>query len=134
MSKVKPLLILAPVSLGELIDKITILEIKAQLLSGQARRNVTRELEALQTALAPHSIQIETKLQKQLKATNLELWGIEEALRTKEKEQDFGADFICLARSVYQVNDRRAAIKKQINRLYNSFLVEEKSYSQQSRE
>lgn len=120
--------ILAPISLGELIDKITILEIKCQHLQGHALQNVRKELQELERTLEQLPISVEPSLRQELKAINQNLWRIEDAIRDQERRQDFGPTFIGLARSVYQQNDTRAAIKKSINQRYNSALTEEKSY------
>ncbi len=120
-----------PVSWGELIDKITILEIKAERIADPVKRaNVARELEALSAvrdrgdpppaALAP--------LVGALRAVNQALWTIEDDIRECEAKGEFGPRFVELARSVYRNNDRRAALKRQINALLGSELVEEKSY------
>ena len=120
-----------PVSWGELIDKITILEIKAARISDPARRaNVVRELEALTEArdrggALPASVEEPTC---DLRAVNEWLWDIEDEIRECEKHGDFGPRFVELARSVYKTNDRRAALKRRINDLLGSALVEEKSY------
>ena len=120
--------ILAPISLGELIDKITILTIKTNKLCGQAQKNSTKELEALQTTLSQLNLTIEPALIQALQAINQQLWEIEDQIREHERAQNFGPSFIKLARSVYQHNDRRAAIKRDINIRYHSNLIEEKSY------
>jgi hypothetical protein len=120
--------ILAPVSLGELIDKITILRIKKKELKGEAQMNITKELEALETTMVNLDIKVEARLIEALQQVNADLWRIEDAIRDLEREQDFGGEFIELARSVYFTNDRRAAIKKEINSIYGSYLIEEKSY------
>jgi tetratricopeptide (TPR) repeat protein len=122
--------ILAPISLGELIDKITILQIKSQHLQGTALENVNKELEALETTLNNLQLDIDPALIEHLKKVNLDLWQIEDAIRDHERQKSFGETFICLARSVYQKNDQRAAIKKTINITYGSDFVEEKSYQQ----
>lgn len=121
--------LLAPVSLGELIDKITILRIKADHLSGAALAHVTTELNALQATLDALDLAVDPGLIRRLEEVNRDLWQIEDAIRDKERAQDFGETFIRLARWVYQQNDRRAAIKREINLGYGSALVEEKSYS-----
>ena len=118
-----------PVSLGELVDKISILEIKSEHLSGDQLSNVLREAGALRAALGSLPLELDPSLEYQLKVVNQELWVIEDAIRAKEDAADFGPEFISLARAVYQQNDRRAAIKKQINLLYESTYVEEKSYA-----
>lgn len=120
--------ILAPISLGELIDKITILQIKTQHLQGAALENVKKELEALETTLNNLHINIDTTLIQRLKEVNQDLWQIEDDIRDQERQKNFGETFIQLARSVYQQNDQRAAIKKEINTTYGSAFVEEKSY------
>ena len=120
--------ILAPISLGELVDKITILQIKSSQLTGTSAENVRNELFALEKTLSSLELSIDTRLVQALKEVNHELWKIEDAIREQEKSKNFGEVFISLARSVYQKNDRRAAIKKEINITYNSTLIEEKSY------
>lgn len=116
---------------GELIDKITILEIKKERLSDpEKRRNVLRELDALVTArdnAIAESDQL-TRLTADLKKVNDCLWDIEDEIRRCERDQDFGARFIELARSVYKNNDQRAALKRQINELLGARFLEEKSY------
>ena len=122
--------ILAPISLGELIDKITILQIKTQHLRGTALENVKKELEALETTLNDLQLNIDPTLIQRLKEVNQDLWQIEDDIREQERQKSFGETFIHLARSVYQQNDQRAAIKKEINTTYGSVFVEEKSYQQ----
>tara|TARA_B100000579_G_C22476325_1_gene685794 strand:+ start:147 stop:545 length:399 start_codon:yes stop_codon:yes gene_type:complete len=120
--------ILAPVSLGELIDKITILEIKMIHMNGIKLKNVKKELDLLKFILKDQSIEIDIDLINHLKEVNNNLWTIEDNIRIKESTQEFDIEFIQLARSVYKENDIRASIKKEINLKYNSNLVEEKSY------
>ncbi|HJN32692.1 MAG TPA: DUF6165 family protein [Prochlorococcus sp.] len=122
--------ILAPISLGELIDKITILQIKTKNLQGSALENVKKELAALETTLNNLQLVIDPTFIQRLKEVNQDLWQIEDAIRGKEEQKDFGKTFIRLARSVYQQNDRRSVIKKEINTTYGSAFVEEKSYQQ----
>ena len=122
--------ILAPISLGELIDKITILQIKTQHLQGTALENVKKELQALENTLNNLQLNIEPTLIRRLKEVNQDLWKIEDDIREQERQKSFDDTFIHLARSVYQQNDRRSAIKKEINTTYGSALVEEKSYKQ----
>ena len=125
----KPIMeILAPISLGELIDKITILQIKTRQLQGKARRNSMNELEELQKILGSLNIIIDQKLTEQLLKVNEELWEIEDDIREEERKKEFRQNFIELARNVYIKNDLRAAIKKEINIKYGSKLMEEKSY------
>lgn len=121
----------APVSFGELLDKIAILQIKSERMSDAAKLvNVRNELSALETTwmahpAAGHNI---VELRVQLKAVNERLWVIEDDIRIKEKAQEFDAEFIRLARAVYFENDERAKIKKDINLALGSSYVEEKSY------
>lgn len=118
------------VSNGELIDKITILQIKKEeIRDKQKLSNVEREYVSL---LHSASLLLNTKevqqLCEQLKDVNHELWRIEDAIREKERAKTFDQEFVQLARSVYVTNDKRAAIKKQIDKITNSKLTEEKSY------
>lgn len=121
-----------PCSVGELIDKLTILEIKSERITDLAKRdNVRKELgflRAIRTArhlFAPRLAPIEG----QLREVNGHLWDVEDALRRCEKDSDFGSRFVELARQVYLTNDRRAALKRQIDDLFHSTIVEEKSYA-----
>ena len=120
--------ILTPVSLGEIIDKITILEIKVKRLPGEARLNANKELSALNACLAKAGVAIDEEMINQLRKINLNLWETEDRIREKENLKDFGSEFIEIARSVYKQNDQRASIKRLINISYGSELVEEKSY------
>ena len=121
--------ILAPVSLGELIDKITILEIKQIHMTGIKLKNVDKELKLIKNILQDTNLEIDIDLINNLKEINKNLWEIEDNIRIKESNQEFDKEFIQLARSVYKENDKRASIKKEINQKYNSELVEEKSYN-----
>jgi hypothetical protein len=119
------------VSAGELIDRITILELKLERLPPAAREGLKRELagaEAVQRRLIPPSRALQ-ELTEQLRATNLVLWNAEEELRECERNQSFGARFVELARSVYKSNDRRAALKSRIDTLVGSGLRECKSHA-----
>jgi hypothetical protein len=120
-----------PVSFGELIDKITILEIKAAHIRDAAKLgNVRTELDALNATWSSNAAS-RTDIgaaRGRLKKVNEDLWDIEDRIRLKEKAQAFDAEFIELARSVYFRNDERAAIKREINLALGSRLVEEKSY------
>ena len=118
-----------PVSFGELIDKITILEIKSERISNlESLRNIEKELEALKK-IRNRYIDIDPRLVSDLKMVNTEIWEVEDELRLCEKEKMFDERFVGMARSVYMFNDRRASLKKQINMRYNSEIKEEKSYS-----
>ena len=120
--------ILAPISIGELIDKITILEIKQTYMTGIKLKNINKEMKLLKNILQDKNLEINIDLIKNLKKINKTLWEIEDNIRIKESKQEFDEEFIKLARSVYIENDKRASIKKEINQKYNSDLVEEKSY------
>ena len=117
---------------GELLDKITFLEIKAENIADRDKlANVRHELDTLTTARAsslPDSRALD-RLTADLKAVNARLWAIEDAIRACERADDFGPAFIQLARDVYRTNDRRAAIKRQVNDLLGAAIVEEKSYT-----
>lgn len=120
-----------PVSFGELIDKITILEIKSERIEDPAKlANVRRELDALNATwlTSPAAATDIGAARAELKAVNERLWVIEDEIRLKEADQAFDAEFIRLARSVYFENDERARIKREINTALGSTLVEEKSY------
>jgi hypothetical protein len=122
-----------PVSFGELIDKLTILEIKDARIGDAARRaNVRTELDLLASTweAAPASRTDIAAERARLRAVNEALWDIEDRIRLKEKDKAFDAEFIELARSVYIRNDERAAIKREINQKLGSTLVEEKSYQE----
>ena len=121
---------LAPVSWGELLDKITILEIKADRIEdAAARANVARELALLREVAAPVLPQPGlAALIEALRSINCALWEIEDAIRARDAAARFDAEFIRLARAVYLTNDERAALKRKINVLLRSVLVEEKSY------
>lgn len=128
-SKIKYLsTILAPISIGELIDKITILEIKQIYMTGIKLKNINKEMKLLKDILQDKNLEINIDLIENLKKINKKLWEIEDNIRIKESKQEFDEEFIKLARSVYIENDKRASIKKEINQKYNSDLVEEKSY------
>ncbi len=117
------------VSIGELVDKVTILSIKLEKITDPVKiKNVRKEYELLLPAMQDCGIEVDSPEYMQLRKVNLKLWNIEDRLRAKEAEQVFDREFIELARSVYHINDRRAALKKQINLACNSPLVEEKHY------
>lgn len=128
--------VLVPVAAGELVDKITILEIKSErMVDPQKLRNVRLELETLRQAWAESPLakaDVSEQLQK-LKAINEKLWEIEDRIRFKESTGSFDGEFIELARSVYLTNDERARVKREINQLLGSKLIEEKSYASHRR-
>lgn len=121
-----------PVSVGEILDKLTILELKLQHIEDSAKlANVRTEYNAL-LAIRERKITMTHAMEKmyaELKSVNQTLWTIEDDIRDCERAQDFGETFIKLARSVYVTNDKRAAIKHAINRESGSQLIEEKSYA-----
>ena len=129
-SSIKKKIINAPISIGELVDKITILEIKKNKLQNSKLENVLKELSFLRKLMEKNQIEITDDLFTQLKEINLTLWNIEDQIRIKEKNKEFDNIFIELARSVYFTNDKRSEIKKRINRLSNSEITEEKSYAE----
>lgn len=121
------------VSPGELLDKISILEIKSERISDPGQlANIRYELKHLQGSLADRFAgnAVIVRLMGELKAVNEKLWDIEDDIRDCESRKDFGETFVQLARSVYLTNDRRAEIKREINTLCGSAIVEEKSYTQ----
>jgi hypothetical protein len=119
-----------PVSWGELVDKITILQIKSHRISDEAKlRNVRKELSLLKDRLGANADDAEvSRLAKALYDVNAALWDIEDDIRDCENAGDFGDKFVELARSVYITNDRRADLKREVNAALGSALVEEKSY------
>jgi hypothetical protein len=121
----------AEISFGELIDKITILSIKSRRISDTEKlKNVRIELASLQETCATYigSREDIEQLQLLLQKINEELWDIEDAIRMKERKQEFDDEFVAIARSVYITNDKRCAVKKQIDALLGSYITEEKSY------
>ena len=123
--------ILVPVSFGELLDKISILQIKSERMSDAAKlANVRNELSALEQTWMAHPAAGGNIAERraQLRAVNERLWVIEDDIRVKEKAQAFDDEFIQLARSVYFENDVRARIKKDLNHALGSSYIEEKSY------
>jgi hypothetical protein len=121
-----------PGAVGELIDKITILELKESHIGEAAKlENIRRELTLLRKLKSECGLGGArlAELQAELKSMNGVLWNIENALRGHEARKDFGAAFVSLARQAYKTNDRRATLKKKINLLFNSITIEEKSYS-----
>ena len=122
------------ISIGELFDKLTILEIKIDKINDPTKlENVTKEWNALnEKSMDILSIFADSVLFKkidQLKNVNEELWWVEDSIRENEKKQIFDKEFVELARAVYKLNDERSEIKKQINLLTKSNIIEEKSYS-----
>ena len=124
-----------PISPGELVDKITILEIKKEFIKNDNKlKNINHEYDLLMQIYTTQISKTEglSELKNKLKEINLELWKIEDDIRDCEREKSFSDTFIELARSVYFTNDKRSKVKLQINLLLNSNLVEEKSYKDYS--
>ncbi len=127
------MLVHTPVSWGELLDKMTILEIKSERIADKGKlANIGRELEELRRTVAeaapgmPESVK---DVIRELKRTNEKLWVIEDDIRNCERQKDFGPTFIELARSVYVTNDQRFKLKRELNDALGSALVEEKGYA-----
>ena len=121
-----------PVSVGELVDKITILKIKLKFLTGQRKANVKNEYDLLNKELKNSSIIIREELMEDLQITNQKLWELEDKIRVKELDNDFKEEFVDLARTIYKLNDKRYEIKNKINKKYNSIITEEKIYKTQN--
>ena len=123
--------VLAPVSIGELLDKIVILEIKEERISEEEKLiNVRNELESLRS-ICPSSLTDNPDIalwETSLREANSQLWDLEDRIRDKERAEDFGPEFVEIARLIYRTNDQRAHAKKMINVLCGSEIVEEKSY------
>ena len=131
------MMILAPVSVGEIFDKLSILQIKEKKISDPIKlSNVKIEIKELNKSIISLDIydkssqEVLDALKTELYETNFKLWDIEDALRELESQKKFEQEFISLARQVYITNDKRAEIKKEINRLTGSDIVEEKHYSE----
>lgn len=120
-----------PIAIGELIDKISILEIKADRIADHAKlRNVRAELEILNELKSAAGLDTPDMrpFAEELKSINAELWDLEDEIRELEARQEFGARFIALARNIYLTNDRRAGLKRKINLACGSQIIEEKSH------
>jgi len=121
--------VVVPVSIGELVDKITILRIKRRMIKDQAKvANIETELNALLGVCMTSNIDAESPLAKDLEDINLKLWKIEDDIRDLERSKTFDAKFIELARAVYITNDERFVVKSKINTAFGSKFKEEKSY------
>lgn len=125
------MLVSIPVSVGELIDKITILEIKQELISDPHKlKNINREIELLRAIRQDLDLPASLAMfELMLKDTNRELWSIEDGKRACESRSEFGEDFIRLSRALYINNDLRGRIKRKINDLVGSEIIEEKMYT-----
>lgn len=123
-----------PISLGELVDKITILQIKTIEIKDESKlKNIRHELNLLTSILDKTGLkQSLTKEINELYAINYKIWNLEDVIRECEKVESFGETFISTARQIYKTNDERSRVKKQINIKFNSDVVEEKSYKEWS--
>jgi dolichyl-phosphate-mannose--protein O-mannosyl transferase len=120
--------ILAPISVGELLDKITILQIKSKHTTDQSKLdNINLELQDLQI-LVPELNLKARELMNHLQYINQTIWNIEDHIRDLEKNNDFGSDFVETARKIYKNNDLRAKVKREINEILGSYIIEEKIY------
>ena len=119
-----------PISIGELIDKITILEIKKEKIKNSKLKNILKELSLLKEVLDRENISIPDKIFFQIKTINATLWAIEDQIRLKEKNKEFDDEFVELARAVYFNNDERSRAKKELNLMFKSEIIEEKSYEE----
>ncbi len=118
------------VSIGEVADKLSILQIKLEKFGDPEKRaNVRRELESLEGALEEAGVRLDPAEMEGLRAVNLRLWEIEDDIRRKEARKEFDEEFVRLARSVYFSNDERARLKREINLRHGSDLIEEKEYA-----
>ena len=117
------------ISIGELVDKLTILSIKLQKISNEEKlANIRKEYDILRSSMESAGVTIESNEFNGLQAVNLILWDIEDRIRLKEAQNEFDDEFIQLARSVYIQNDRRYELKRKINLSHDSELIEEKEY------
>lgn len=117
------------VSVGELVDKVSILEIKIEKIKDAVKSgNVKKEYDVLINSMNSAGVNKDTAEYKELKKINSDLWEIEDRIRIKEKREEFDSEFIELARSVYFNNDKRSEVKRRINIKMNSGLIEEKEY------
>ena len=126
-------MISVPIALGELIDKITILEIKEERIADETkRRNIRNELKLLRDVRdgAVAQDEVMRQLTDRLKKVNEQIWDLEDTIRNCERTDDFGQLFLTTARQIYRTNDQRAALKRDINLNFGSSIIEEKSYSQ----
>jgi len=117
---------LIQVSVGELVDRLSILELKCLHLQGEGLEHVVRERDLLRAVFEPLRPQVSAELQQELVTVNGELWELEDEVRVCERRGVFGAPFVTMARRIYQLNDRRAAIKRAISISSGSSLIDEK--------
>jgi len=127
-NKENSIIITAPISIGELFDKISILEIKKEKISGNKLDNIKKEYLLLNQILEEININLDINLFQDLKKVNQILWNLEDAIRERERLKVFDQEFINIARDIYKTNDIRSKIKQEINILNCSAIFEEKSY------
>lgn len=132
-NKENSIIITAPISIGELFDKISILEIKKEKISGNKLDNIKKEYLLLNQILEEININLDINLFQDLKKVNQILWNLEDAIRERERLKVFDQEFINIARDIYKTNDRRSKIKQEINILNCSAIFEEKSYGKFSK-
>lgn len=121
--------IVCPIGIGELADRISILEIKKQKIKDKVKlQHINYELNSLRELVSAQGLGDMEKYIKELIMVNAKLWDVEDAIRQKDKLQDFGAEFVSLARQVYVYNDQRFALKDTINSHFGSEIIEVKSY------
>ena len=121
--------IVCPIGIGELADRISILEIKKQKIKDKVKlQHINHELNSLRELVRAQGLHEMEKFIKELIMVNEKLWDVEDAIRQKDKLQDFGAEFVSLARQVYVYNDQRFALKDTINSHFGSEIIEVKSY------
>ena len=121
-------IIFAPISIGELFDKLTILQIKIKKIEGIKLNNIKNEIIQLEEVIKNNNLEIDNQILSDLRKINNSLWEIEDQIRMKDSKNQFDQEFINLAKSVYKKNDKRASLKKEINLKYDSLIIEEKSY------
>lgn len=124
-----PAVVWIPVSIGELLDRLSILELKLRHLQGEAIERLSQQRDLLQQARARLDVAIDPALEQGLALVNAQLWDVENGIRAHERTGSFNSGFIALARQVYQLNDQRHALKRQIDLSSGCPLLEDKLYS-----
>ncbi|MBI2521905.1 MAG: hypothetical protein HYV97_15930 [Bdellovibrio sp.] len=121
--------ILCPIGIGELADKISILEIKRQKIKDKTKlQHINHELTSLRELMKVNGLDEMEKFINDLTSVNGKLWDVEDAIRLKDRTQDFGIEFVNLARQVYVLNDQRFTLKDAVNSYFGSSIIEVKSY------
>ncbi len=128
-AEIVPKVVYAPVSVGQLVDQISILELKTRFITAPEKAaNIARELSCLKQVAAEYELALDDADYRELKNANKILWSAEDAIREKERASQFDDEFIALARQIYRTNDKRAAIKRRISTTHFSYIAEEKQY------